>query len=77
MVRLDQSLQPLGQHVRVDLRGRDIGMPQQELRMPTAAILPLGRYQGVTEQVRMSRTPGLFKTVLVPRRSSKAEWLES
>jgi hypothetical protein len=45
--------------------------------MPTAIILPLGRYQGVTEQVRMSRTPGLFKTVLVPRRSSKAEWLEN
>jgi hypothetical protein len=41
--------------------------------MPTATILPLGRYQGVTEQVRMSRTRGLFKTVLVPRGSSKAE----
>jgi hypothetical protein len=52
------------------------GMPRQELRMPTATILPLGRHQGVTEQVRMSRTPGLFKTILVPRGSSEAEWLE-
>jgi phosphate transport system substrate-binding protein len=34
----------------------------------------LGLYQGVTEQVAMSRTPGSFRTVLVPRGSSKAEW---
>ena len=34
----------------------------------------LGLYQGVTEQVEMSRTPGSFRTVLVPRGSSKAEW---
>jgi crotonobetainyl-CoA:carnitine CoA-transferase CaiB-like acyl-CoA transferase len=31
-------------------------------------------YQGVTEQVVMSRTPGSFRTVLVPRVSSKPEW---
>src|SRR3984893_15732919 len=41
------------------------------------ADTPLGRYQGVTEQVQMSRTPGSFRTVLVPRGSSKPEWLES
>jgi hypothetical protein len=41
------------------------------------AETPLGLYQGVTEQVFMSRTPGSFRTVLVPRGSSKAEWLES
>ena len=36
----------------------------------------LGTYQGLTDQVVMSRTPGAFRTVLVPRGSSKAEWLE-
>src|ERR1700686_712659 len=41
------------------------------------ADTPLGRYQGVTEQVQMSRTPGSFRTVLVPRGSSKPEGLES
>ena len=41
------------------------------------AETPLGTYQGITEQVQMSRTPGSFKTVLVPRGSSKPEWLES
>ena len=41
------------------------------------ADTPLGRYQGVTEQVQMSGTPGSFRTVLVPRGSSKPEWLES
>jgi len=40
------------------------------------ADTPLGLYQGVTEQVVMSRTPGSFRTVLVPRGSSKAEWLQ-
>jgi hypothetical protein len=35
---------------------------------------PLDLYKGVTEQVVMSRTPGSFRTVLVPRGSSKAEW---
>jgi crotonobetainyl-CoA:carnitine CoA-transferase CaiB-like acyl-CoA transferase len=35
----------------------------------------LGRYQGVTDQVFMSQTPGGYRTVLVPRGSSRAEWL--
>ena len=39
------------------------------------AETPLGTYQGVTDQVVLSRTPGSFKTVLVPRGSSKPEWL--
>lgn len=39
------------------------------------ADTPLGLYQGFTEQVVMSRTPGSFRTVLVPRGSSKPEWL--
>jgi crotonobetainyl-CoA:carnitine CoA-transferase CaiB-like acyl-CoA transferase len=39
------------------------------------AETPLGTYQGMTDQVVMSRTPGSFRTVLVPRGSSKSEWL--
>ncbi|WLP90836.1 CoA transferase [Gordonia sp. NB41Y] len=39
------------------------------------ADTPLGRYQGVTDQIRMSGTPGRYRTVLVPRGSSRAEWL--
>jgi hypothetical protein len=41
------------------------------------AETPLGTYQGLTDQVVLSRTPGSFRTVLVPRGSSKPEWLES
>jgi crotonobetainyl-CoA:carnitine CoA-transferase CaiB-like acyl-CoA transferase len=40
------------------------------------AETPLGTYQGMTDQVVLSRTPGSFGTVLVPRGSSKPEWLE-
>ncbi|MFD4191548.1 CoA transferase [Amycolatopsis thermoflava] len=39
------------------------------------AETPLGHYQGVTEQIHMSATPGHYRTVLVPRGSSRAEWL--
>jgi crotonobetainyl-CoA:carnitine CoA-transferase CaiB-like acyl-CoA transferase len=39
------------------------------------AETPLGTYQGMTDQVVLSRTPGSFQTVLVPRGSSKPEWL--
>ena len=41
------------------------------------AETPLGTYQGMTDQVVLSRTPGSFKTVLAPRGSSKPEWLAS
>jgi hypothetical protein len=40
-----------------------------------AAETPLGTYQGMTDQIVMSRTPGAFRTVLAPRGSSKPEWL--
>jgi crotonobetainyl-CoA:carnitine CoA-transferase CaiB-like acyl-CoA transferase len=40
-----------------------------------SAETPLGRYQGFTDQVVLSRTPGAFRTVLSPRGSSKPEWL--
>ncbi|HEX3784313.1 MAG TPA: CoA transferase [Pseudonocardiaceae bacterium] len=36
---------------------------------------PLGRYQGVTEQVRMSGTPGHYRIPLLPRGSSRPVWL--
>jgi crotonobetainyl-CoA:carnitine CoA-transferase CaiB-like acyl-CoA transferase len=39
------------------------------------AETPLGTYQGMMDQIVMSRTPGSFRTVLVPRGSSKPEWL--
>ena len=45
--------------------------PQTYLHADT----PLGLYQGITEQVVMSRTPGSFRTILIPRGSSKPEWL--
>lgn len=41
------------------------------------AETPLGTYQGMTDQVVLSSTPGSFRTVLVPRGSSKPEWLDS
>jgi crotonobetainyl-CoA:carnitine CoA-transferase CaiB-like acyl-CoA transferase len=34
-----------------------------------------GRYQGVTDQVRMSRTPGGYRMVLMPRGTGRPEWL--
>ncbi len=39
------------------------------------ADTPLGLYQGLTDQTSMSKTPGRFETVLVPRGSSRPEWL--
>jgi len=39
------------------------------------AETPLGLYQGVTDQVRMSATPGNFRTILVPRGSGRPTWL--
>jgi crotonobetainyl-CoA:carnitine CoA-transferase CaiB-like acyl-CoA transferase len=37
----------------------------------------LGTYQGMTDQVVLSKPPASFRTVLVPRGSSKPEWLAS
>ncbi|HZE65434.1 MAG TPA: CoA transferase [Sporichthyaceae bacterium] len=36
---------------------------------------PLGRYQGVTEQVRMSATPGEYRFGLLPMGAARPEWL--
>ncbi|BDD83668.1 carnitine dehydratase [Tsukamurella pulmonis] len=35
----------------------------------------LGRYQGITEQVRMSQTPGYYTYPLIPRGSHQPRWL--
>jgi len=41
------------------------------------AETPLGTYQGMTDQAILSRTPGAYRTVLVPHGSSRPEWLKS
>jgi crotonobetainyl-CoA:carnitine CoA-transferase CaiB-like acyl-CoA transferase len=38
------------------------------------ASTPMGDYQGVTDQVRMSRTPGRYEPVLTPRGAARPEW---
>jgi crotonobetainyl-CoA:carnitine CoA-transferase CaiB-like acyl-CoA transferase len=41
------------------------------------AETPLGTYQGMTDQVVMSRTKEAYRTVLAPHGSSKPQWLET
>jgi crotonobetainyl-CoA:carnitine CoA-transferase CaiB-like acyl-CoA transferase len=41
------------------------------------AETPLGTYQGLDEQVYLPKSRGSYRTVLVPRGSSKPEWLEA
>lgn len=52
---------------------------EHEYRNPEVfhAETPMGTYQGVTEQVKMSLTAGKYDPVLVSRGSCKAEWLKS
>ena len=38
------------------------------------AETPLGTYQGLDEQVYLSKSPGSYQTVIVPRGSTKPEW---
>jgi len=38
------------------------------------AATPLGDYQGVTDQVAMSHTPGAYDPVLIARGASRLEW---
>lgn len=47
---------------------------QQEPDLFTADTLS-GTYQGVTDQVRMSRTPGGYRMVMMPRGSGQPVWL--
>src|SRR5262249_10095795 len=41
------------------------------------AETPLGLYHGVTDQTMRWKAPGAFRTVLMPRGSSKPEWLKA
>ena len=40
-----------------------------------SAETPLGTYQGLDEQAYLSKSPGAYRTVIVPRGSNKPEWL--
>jgi crotonobetainyl-CoA:carnitine CoA-transferase CaiB-like acyl-CoA transferase len=51
--------------------GEHAYLPPELFRVDT----PCGPYQGVTDQVAMSGTPGHYPIPLVPRGASKAEWL--
>jgi crotonobetainyl-CoA:carnitine CoA-transferase CaiB-like acyl-CoA transferase len=54
----------------------DPGSPHAYLDPDTfTADTPCGLYQGVTDQVIMSRTPGRFRDTLLPRGSSAPLWL--
>jgi crotonobetainyl-CoA:carnitine CoA-transferase CaiB-like acyl-CoA transferase len=39
------------------------------------AETPLGMYQGLDEQTYLSKSPGSYRTVIVPRGANKPEWL--
>jgi crotonobetainyl-CoA:carnitine CoA-transferase CaiB-like acyl-CoA transferase len=45
----------------------------ETFRAPT----PLGDYQGIGEQVAMSRTPGRYDPILLPRGACPAAWLRA
>jgi crotonobetainyl-CoA:carnitine CoA-transferase CaiB-like acyl-CoA transferase len=56
------------------------GTGEQHAYLPAetfTAETALGVYQGVTDQVTMTRTPGHYRTVLAPRGSSRPEWLNT
>jgi hypothetical protein len=58
---------------------REVGNTQGEHAYLSPEIFeadtPCGHYQGVTDQVKMSETPGFYKVPLVPRGSSRPAWL--
>jgi hypothetical protein len=49
---------------------------EHEYRAPELfeADTACGFYQAVTDQVKMSRTPGSYRIPLVPRGASRPEW---
>jgi crotonobetainyl-CoA:carnitine CoA-transferase CaiB-like acyl-CoA transferase len=53
------------------------GGEQHEYRAPELLKSdgPLGRYQGLTDQVRMSATPGHYRFGLLPLGAARPEWL--
>lgn len=57
---------------------RTAGSEEQHLYLDPecfTAVTPMGEYQGVTDQVTMSLTSGRYDQVLIPRGSSRPEWL--
>ena len=68
-----QSLGTFDREYSADVAGREVG---HELLAPNTftAHTPLGLYQGVTEQVQMSRTPGYYTHPLMPRGSDRPAW---
>ncbi len=65
-------------NLRQTVRRETAGSKDEHSLVPPdlfTAETPLGTYQGMTDQAILSRTPGAYQTVLVPRGSSKPEWL--
>jgi crotonobetainyl-CoA:carnitine CoA-transferase CaiB-like acyl-CoA transferase len=58
-------------------KGLDRSGPEHQVQPPElfTAQTGMGEYRGLAPLVRMSETPGHFDTVLVPRGTSKLEWL--
>jgi hypothetical protein len=53
VVLLVQGLQPLARHMRVDLRGRDIGMAEEELHhSQVGPVIEQMRCESVTQRMR-------------------------
>jgi len=77
LARVALWIQTLGIFDKSYARALAGSAPDHLYRPPNlfTADTPCGIYQGVTEQVRMSETPGQYRTVLVPRGSSRPEWL--
>jgi hypothetical protein len=68
----------LVRYFRQSLRESDPGLTDEHKYIAPdlfTAETPLGTYQGMTDQIVLSRTPGAYRTVLVPRGSSKPAWL--
>lgn len=59
-------------HATAGSSDRHLYRDPETFRAPT----PLGDYQGVTDQVSMSVTPGAYDPVLIPRGASRLEWLD-
>lgn len=63
-------------YARATALNPDLHSPHAYLDPDTfSADTPCGHYQGVTDQVLMSGTPGRFRDILIPRGSSAPAWL--
>ncbi|MBB4688137.1 CoA transferase [Amycolatopsis jiangsuensis] len=67
------SLGILDRDYAAEVAGRTPGHEYLDPQTFTADTA-LGRYQGVTEQIRMSETPGHYTNPLIPRGSHRPEW---